>query len=43
MPASNVRISIAFYLSVARDINQLDPFALMNEDVLLHTQFMKLG
>jgi hypothetical protein len=43
MPASDAGIIIAFYLSHARSINQLDPFALMKEDVLLHTQFMKLG
>ena len=36
-------MSIAFHLSLARGINQLSPFALMKEDVLFHTQFMKLG
>jgi hypothetical protein len=42
-PASDVGISIAFHLSLARGIKQLDPRALMKEDVLFHTQFMKLG
>ena len=36
-------MSIAFHLSLARGISQLGPFALMKEDVLFHTQFMKLG
>jgi hypothetical protein len=41
-PASGNRKSIAFHLSLARGINQLDPFALMKADVLFHTQFMKI-